>query len=149
MVANPWDFSDPSATFDNPGYRFDGTQPSGPVLPPSPQLPNGGPGLYGNRVTYNSVLVGEIAVLPTDFISKLQIGETLNSATTVISVYSGVDPNPSAMLAGTPTIAGTVVNTLIAPTIVGCIYEVKVLAITSLGQTLVLTGYLAVVPDLP
>ncbi len=147
-MASTWTADNASITADNTNYLADGTVLN-PSLPASPVLPNGGPGLYGNRVTYNSVLVGEIAVLPTDFISKLQVGESILSAVATISVYSGIDSNPSAMLAGTPTVSGTVVNTLIAPTVVGCIYEVKILAVTSLGQTLVLTGYLAVVPDLP
>ncbi len=145
-MATLWDFSNPNVTFDNPQYLFDG---SGPVSSSSPILPNGGPGLYGSRVTYQSMTQGSSVVLATDFISKLQQGETISSATTTASVYTGVDPNASSLVQGAPSVSGTVVNTLVGGGVTGVIYEIKVVATTSLPQTIPLCGYLAVVPDLP
>jgi hypothetical protein len=98
-------------------------------------------------VIYPSAVVGGSVILPTDFISKLQQGEITISATVSSSVYSGTDPNPEALITGSPTIIGTVVYITISPQVLGVTYEIKILLVTNL-QTIPMTGYLSVVPDL-
>jgi len=84
-----------------------------------------------------------------DFISRLSSGETIASASVAASVYSGTDPNPSALISGAASVNGSQVTQLVTGGALGNIYELAYTAITSLGQTLVITGYFAVVPDLP
>ena len=141
-----WDFSSTLMTFDNAGYLFDGTTP---FVPPSPTLPSGTVSLYGNRVTLPAKKIGETVIVPFDFISKLAMGETISGAVTTATVYTGVDSNPGAIIDGTATINGTVVNQLVTGGVLGTIYSLLVAATTSLGQTLELSGYLAIVPNLP
>lgn len=66
-----------------------------------------------------------------------------------ISVYSGLDPNPGAVLPTGATIVGQQVQQKLTGGILGVIYELACIITTSLGQTLTLCGYLAVIPDLP
>lgn len=143
-----WDFSNPSMTFDNPGYLFDGTAPGGGGLP-SPVLPPGTPAIYGGRVTIPAKKLGETVIIPFDFISKLSVNETIISAVCFASVYTGIDPSPSSMIAGTATIQGTIINQLIAGGVLGTIYDLLCRITTSLGQVIELTAFLAVIPDLP
>lgn len=42
-----------------------------------------------------------------DFAPRLASGETISSAQFTISIESGYDPNPSAMISGMPTISGS------------------------------------------
>lgn len=140
-----WDFSDTFVTFDNPLYFFDGSGPGGGA--PSPIL--GGPVIFGGRVIIPAKKLGESVILPFDFISKLSPGETLVSAVCSASVYTGVDPLPANLISGTATISGTIVNQLVTTGVLGVIYDVLARATTSLGQVLELSGYLAIVPDLP
>lgn len=97
---------------------------------------------------YPSLIEDSVVILPTDFISKLQQGETIYSATAAASVYSGSDPDASALITGSPSISGTVVYITVSGGVLGVTYEIRITATTSLGQQIPLTGYLSVVPDL-
>lgn len=101
------------------------------------------------RVELPSKLLGESINQMVDFISRLASGETILAASVVASLYSGNDPTPAAIVSGVPTISGSQVIQLIVGGVLGNIYELAYKAITSLGQTLIITGYFAVVPDLP
>lgn len=82
---------------------------------------------------------------PFDFISALAVGETIVTQVVTCVVYSGIDANPSALISGQATVQnGTQVQQLITGGIDGVIYDLKCLITTSLGQTLELTGLLAV-----
>ena len=142
-----WDFSDTFVTFDNPLYFFDGSGPGGGQ--PSPIYPGGGPPVYGGRLVIPAKKLGETVVIPFDFISRLAQGETITAAVCLCSTYTGVDPNPSAVISGSATISGTVVNQLITAGVLGVIYELLARATTSLGQVIELSAYLVIVPDLP
>ena len=93
--------------------------------------------------------LGETVFVLVDFISQLGPGETIVSAFCTCSTYTGVDPNPSAVIDGAATVSGTVVSQLTTGGVLGTIYELLATANTSLGQVIELSGYLAVVPDLP
>lgn len=64
------------------------------------------------------------------------------------TVYSGIDANPQAII-NASTFSGSVVSVLIQNGVLGVIYEVKVQVSLSSGQTPILCGYLAIIPDLP
>lgn len=140
-----WDFSFTQMTFDNPAYLFDGSGPGGGSA--SPIL--GGPMSLGGRVILPAKKLGETIILAIDFISKLAPAETLISAVCTCTVYTGTDLFPATVISGTPTISGSVVNQLVTAGILGTIYAILVKATTSLGQIIELSGYLAIVPDLP
>jgi hypothetical protein len=105
-----------------------------------------------NRVIFQPKRLGETIVpnpSPFNFISQLAQGETISTATVTASVYTGVDANPSAVISGSASISGTVVSQKLTGGVIGVIYEILCAAVTSLGQTIQLAGYLAVIPDLP
>jgi hypothetical protein len=106
------------------------------------------PTVIGGRVIISSKKLSEILVEQVDFISQLSPGETILTAVCTCTVYTGVDANPSAMISGGATIAGTIVSQLVTGGVLGTIYEFLTTVTTSLGQKIELAGYLAVIPDL-
>lgn len=73
---------------------------------------------------------------------------TLTGATSTISVWSGVDPNPSAVLDGQPVLqGGTICTQGFIGGLAGVIYKIRIVA-TSTDQTSPsIDAYLAVVED--
>lgn len=122
--------------------------PSTFTTPPPPPTLTSPPGLYGDRVILPAKKLGETVFLAIDFISKLGAGETIVSAVCTCTVYTGNDPSPSAVISGASLISGTIVSQLVTGGVLGTIYEILAKATTSLGQTIELPGFLAVVPDL-
>lgn len=104
----------------------------------------------GRIVTYPKYL-GETEQLlpPFDFSGRMGVSETISSASIAVTVYSGVDSNPSAIKSGSPTISGKKVYQNFTGGVVGVIYLVSCTANTSAGQVLVLNTYFYVEPDLP
>jgi hypothetical protein len=103
----------------------------------------------GGRVVLPSKKVGETLSYTFDFISSLVPGETINTASVTSNVWSGVDSSPGSMVEGISTISGTQVNQLITAGIAGVIYDLICTIQTSYGQTVELSGYIAVQPDVP
>lgn len=52
---------------------------------------------------FPSKVVEELAPYVVNFSDKLQFGEVINGAGITVSVHSGIDPNPGAMLSGYAT----------------------------------------------
>lgn len=94
-------------------------------------------------------LLGETKKLTFDFISNLAASETISTQNTVASVYSGVDAAPSGVINGAATASGTVVTQSVKAGTVGVIYELLCTITTSAAQTLQLSAYFVVIPDLP
>lgn len=84
-----------------------------------------------------------------DFISLLAAGETITGQTMTVSVVSGTDANPSALLSGAPSPSGTSVWQNITAGVVGVTYLVSCLVSTSAGQQKILQGNLSVVGPNP
>lgn len=83
-----------------------------------------------------------------DFASLIASGETLSTAVTTATVHSGTDSSPSAVISGSASISGTkVTQKLIAGTL-GVTYLITCTVTTSAGQTLVLEGFLPIVPGM-
>jgi len=104
-----------------------------------------------NRVLLPGKRAGESVLYPQfDFLSLFaSASDSISSISSVSStVYSGIDGNPAAIL-GASSFSGSVVSVLIQAGIVGVIYEVKVQVTLTSGQSPVLCGYLALIPDLP
>ena len=99
-----------------------------------------------NRVVLPTKLVNETLRPPIDLASQLAPGETISTASSATTVYSGVDANPSAVVLST-AFSGTVVTPTLAGGVAGCIYAGITTITTSLGATLKTQWFLAVLPD--
>ena len=97
-----------------------------------------------DRVTFRSAHVGETKNLVFDFISLLAIGETISSADVGSAVYSGAASASVAL--GTPAVSGTKVTVTAAGDTEGVTHLITMTVVTSLGQTLPLSGFFALVP---
>lgn len=86
----------------------------------------------------------EVVDLEADFLSQLILGETVLAASCSVVVHSGEDPNPSAMLSGVPSIAGSIVTQKIQGGVAGVIYTVSFAIRTSLVNVYVQDFKLAV-----
>lgn len=93
-------------------------------------------------------LQGDTRTYLFDFTSALGSGETISTQSVAASVYSGTDASPSSIVSGSASASGAVVSQKITAGVVGVIYELACTITTSAGQTLVISGYLAVIPDL-
>ncbi len=105
-----------------------------------------------SRQIINNKLAGETCFVnpPFDFISRLAVGETILSQSVTASVWSGVDPSPSALISGVASVInGTQVQQLLTAGVLGVIYELLCKVTTSLGQNLEISAYLAIIPELP
>lgn len=92
-------------------------------------------------------LVGETAIVQFDFTSRLG-SATISTQSVAATVYSGTDASPSSIISGSASASGAVVSQKITAGVAGVIYELACTITTSDGQTLMLVGYLPVVPDL-
>jgi hypothetical protein len=119
-----------------------------PVPPPTPPGGLGGVSRTGGRVILDPKKAGETLPEVFNFISRVGLAETIVSASCVCSVYSGTDPNPSAVTVGGIVISGTTVTQTVAGGLVGVIYELLTKAVTNLGNIIEMSGYLSIIPDL-
>ena len=99
------------------------------------------------RATLPSKAAGETVSTVFDFTSRLAVGETISTQVCTAAVWSGVDPSPSAVISGAATASGAKVTQKLAAGVLGVIYYIVCTITTSLGQTLEMAGYLAVVPE--
>ena len=100
-----------------------------------------------SRIILEGKLAGETTIATFDFTSRLAAAETISTASVAATVYSGTDATPSAVISGSSTITGQKVTQKLTGGTLGVIYKLVCTITTSLGQTLLLTAFLAVVPD--
>lgn len=82
-----------------------------------------------------------------DFTSAVPTGVTIASATATVSVWSGTDSNPSAMLSGSPSVSGLQVTQVVTAGVNGVVYVIEVDATGSDGNIYPRSGFLAVTTD--
>lgn len=99
------------------------------------------------RVSFQPKLAGETTTLTFDFAARLGVSETISTQVTTCAVYSGTDANPSAVISGAASASGTVVSQNVTGGVVGVMYQLVCTITTSLGQTLQMSGFFTVVPD--
>lgn len=100
-----------------------------------------------SRITLEAIHSGEIRSQVFDFSSQCSVGETLSSASTAATVYSGTDPIPIVILQGPAAISGQKVTQAFGGSgLSGVVYLITVTAVTSLSQTLKLIAYLPFIP---
>lgn len=103
-----------------------------------------------SRVILPAKLLGETKLYNQfDFTSLLAVGETILTQVVTATVYSGTDANPQNIIDGATSVNGAVISQLITGGVLGVIYELLCKVTTIQGQTLELSGYLAVIQDLP
>lgn len=72
--------------------------------------------------------VAETIPIVFNFFDKLQYGETINGSAVTVSVFSGTDANPSAMLSGPAVNTSTTVTQNITGGLAGNIYMIVCVA---------------------
>ncbi len=100
-----------------------------------------------SRLSFGGKYAAETRKEVFDFTSRLAVGETLSSASTTATVYSGTDASPSAIISGAASIAGAQVTQAITAGTLGVTYLLKCSATTSTSQVLLLDAFLVIVPD--
>ena len=99
------------------------------------------------RTILNDKLVGETVTETFDFTSRLSASETISTASTTATVYSGTDASPSAIISGSAAISGQKVTQVVTAGTLGVTYLLLCSITTSLGQTLSISALLPVVPN--
>lgn len=100
-----------------------------------------------SRVVIDPKRLGETKTYQFDFTSALGVGETISTKAVTATVYMGTDSNPSAIVIGAASSSSAVVSQNITGGVVGVIYYLTCTITTSLSQTLVLTAFLTIIPD--
>lgn len=103
----------------------------------------------GSRIVLESKYLAETKKYDFDFASQLAVGETISTQVCTATVYSGTDASPSSIISGSASASGSVVTQAITAGTLGVIYEITCTITTSASQTLVLSGFLSIVPKLP
>jgi hypothetical protein len=86
-----------------------------------------------DTITLPEKAVGETIPLVVNFGDRLQYGESINGCTVAITVLSGTDANPSAMLSGSPSFTSNTVTQAVTAGVVGVTYMV-VFVVTASGS---------------
>jgi hypothetical protein len=119
-------------------------------LVPVPSPPSGPGARHMGRFILESVRANETSIVEMDFISGLAPGEFLDAGAAFVSLYSGTDANPQAIVTGSMSFNGaSIAQQSMHPLIVGNIYTVQYAVSTNLGSVLSGWGYLAIEPSLP
>jgi hypothetical protein len=87
----------------------------------------------------------EIVSLGVDMALLLADGETITAVSSALTVASGIDATPSALLLSTPAIVGTTVQQWVRDGVDGVLYRLSFTVDTSIGKRLVESGLFRVV----
>lgn len=103
------------------------------------------------RVILPNKYRSEILPVVFDFTSVLPAGDTISgSPICSMSVYLGVDATPNAMVGVAATVSGgTKVTQNVQNGVVGVTYVLRCAVATVAGWTLIMDGFLTVLPDQP
>lgn len=100
--------------------------------------------MSGKRIETEAKKVGETISVPFDFTSDLAVGETVDSASVSVSVFSGVDASPEAINPTGPENDSPIVYQKFTGGILGTIYLAVCTAATSEGNDLQISTYIAI-----
>jgi len=89
-------------------------------------------------------LTTENELFTFDFSPIIASGEVINTAACVVQVKDGSDPNPSAILVGSPAISGAQVVQRVYGGLNGVTYRLEMTVTTSLTNVYTLVGDLAI-----
>jgi hypothetical protein len=91
--------------------------------------------------------ISELITVEFNFLSEMEWGETINSASVSVEVFSGLDYDTSLLLSGSATVSGNSVFQNIRDGLGGVIYILVCTAEGSSGASYILTRKLAVLSD--
>jgi hypothetical protein len=118
-----------------------------PPTPPTPPPPSPTvAGRSGGRTIIAVKETGENSTAKFDFISSIARGDAIATKRVTASVYSGVDPNPSNILIGDPSVSGLVVKQRLRGGVLGTTYSLVCRVTTSSGNTCEMSAYFSVIP---
>ena len=100
-----------------------------------------------SSIILESKLAGETRNYTFDFSSRLAVGETISTKVTTATVYSGTDASPSSLINGAASASGAIVTQSLTAGTSGVIYALVCTITTSTSQTLILSAFMAVVPN--
>lgn len=89
--------------------------------------------------------ISEVDVLTFDYRRALNQLETLASAVVSVSVVTGTDATPEAILSAVAQCSGTYAMQKIVGGVVGCTYDIRCVAVTSGGRTLTVAAIMNVI----
>jgi hypothetical protein len=98
-------------------------------------------------VIFNNKPQDDTRLVTVDFVGRIPPGDYITSVSTWIEMADGVDFTPQALLKGAPVFDGTEVSQMITAGIIGNIYRLSFIANTARGQSLQLSGFIVVHPD--
>lgn len=97
-----------------------------------------------NRITFPLKAVGETQPYVVDFSDLLQFGESISGASVSVTVLSGTDSNPSAILSGAATYTSSTVTQVITAGVAGVTYLLAFLVTGTSSHNYIKTADLAV-----
>ena len=100
-----------------------------------------------SHVVFDPKYSGETTTRTFDFTSQLAVGETISTQAVAATVYSGVDASPSSIINGSASASGAIVSQSITAGTEGVIYRLTCTITTSASQTLLMTAFLALIPN--
>lgn len=104
----------------------------------------------GSMVVFPTKYVNSIVPLRVDFTSQLADGESMDDCTCSISVVSGADEDPDAMLINPPPdFELNVAEQLVGGGVAGVMYRINFNCTTTDDNELIISGYLAVIDTNP
>ena len=98
------------------------------------------------RTILNAKQTTESVIETFDFTNQLTSAETIDTAVTTATVYSGTDASPSSIISGAASISGKTVTQMITAGTLGVVYLLTCTITTSLDQTLTLSAFLPITP---
>lgn len=101
-----------------------------------------------NQLIFTAKAVGELQPYIVNFSDRLQFGESINGASVNVTVFSGTDNNPNALLSGTASYDanGNVTQNLTGG-IAGVIYNIAFIVTGTGSHNYVKVGQLAVISN--
>ena len=91
-----------------------------------------------------SKLQSEAVNYEFDFLSRLAVGENALTIAATVEVLVGEDPNPAAMLSGSPSLSGTIGRQRLVGGLPGVIYRLSMAVRTSNSQIVINQASVAV-----
>lgn len=103
---------------------------------------------FGSTQGQPTKKAAELGPVVFDFTNVLASGETITGQSVTVTVYSGVDSNPSGILSGVATASNKTVSQKIATAVTGVIYSLLCVITTSAANTYQQSSYFAITPAL-
>ena len=100
-----------------------------------------------SRVILQPKQPGETVSVSFDFTSRLAVGETISTKVVTAAVYSGTDATPSALISGSASASGAIVSQSLTAGVIGVTYALLCTITTSASQTLTISAFLTVIPN--